>query len=294
MDETVLAGVEPQRVEADVNELERQVRRVERRDWFLWVTAIAVNLLLLAAVVFLSLPALFEPGDPSDKLSLQRSIRGLAGSVLLFSLYVLRQQFQIKRLRQDLTNRMHTVLHLRRAAEQFQRLAMLDPLTGLYNRRLADERLKAEVTRSNRHKRPFSLCLFDLNDFKAMNDSYGHLVGDEVLKEFARRLTEAIRSSDVAARIGGDEFLLLLPECHEKNVKELLSRLVRLEVEVEGKRFPFSYSAGWTECREDDSPQTLLERADRSLYTNKRAKQAMRNALHGPSPWKGTGKERII
>src|SRR5438046_8978906 len=99
-------------------------------------------------------------------------------------------------------------------AEEFQEKAIRDTLTGLYNRRLAEERLMVEVTRSKRYGHPLSVLALDLNDFKLINDGYGHAAGDLVLKRFADRLKQAIRVPDLAARIGGDEFLVLLPECH--------------------------------------------------------------------------------
>ncbi len=98
-------------------------------------------------------------------------------------------------------------------AKEFLKLAMLDPLTGLHNRRFAQERLVAEMARSGRHGHPLTVLMIDLDGFKQINDRYGHWGGDLVLKEFAQRLCRAIRGSDLAIRLGGDEFVVLLPEC---------------------------------------------------------------------------------
>src|SRR5207237_4051929 len=92
-------------------------------------------------------------------------------------------------------------------------LAMIDPLTGLYNRRYAEQRLSAEVARSARRGHPLTILSLDLNNFKEINDTYGHPAGDLVLQEFAAHLNKVIRGSDLAVRLGGDEFLVLLPDC---------------------------------------------------------------------------------
>src|SRR5260370_42478258 len=110
-------------------------------------------------------------------------------------------------------------------------LAMRDSLTGLYNRRLVAARLTEEIARSQRHGHPLAVLAIDLDNFKQINDRHGHTVGDMALKAFADRLKQAMRVSDVAARVGGDEFLALLPECHPGQVERVVARLSPLEIE---------------------------------------------------------------
>jgi len=160
---------------------------------------------------------------------------------------------------------------LRVRAEEFHKLATTDPLTGLANRRAAQQRLLAEAARSGRHGHPLTIVAFDLNDFKKINDQYGHGAGDEVLRVFAAALARAIRLSDVAVRMGGDEFLLLLPECRVDQVPGLLNRLRRLEVNFQGTRIPVEFSAGCVGYRQNETPEEFLERVDKELYANKRA-----------------------
>ena len=154
-------------------------------------------------------------------------------------------------------------------AEVFRRLAMFDPLTGLYNRRFAEQRLKAEISRSQRRGHPLIVVLADLNDFKQINDAYGHQAGDTVLKEFAKRLNRATRGSDLAARWGGDEFMMLLADCEPVQLPNILARLEDFSVEVQGRELPVSPAIGWKSYEAGDELTDLIEGADRMLYSNK-------------------------
>jgi len=113
--------------------------------------------------------------------------------------------------------------------------------------------------------------LFDLDNFKKVNDRYGHAAGDTLLKAFAENLSRSTRGSDVAARYGGDEFVALLPDCKPDDVQFILKRLNGLRVDVGGGMLPVSYSAGWANYIPGESAEDLLKRADAELYINKRA-----------------------
>jgi two-component system cell cycle response regulator len=112
----------------------------------------------------------------------------------------------------------------------------------------------------------------DLDHFKEINDQFGHAAGDVVLKEFSRRLKRAIRACDVPVRIGGDEFLVVLPECPRENVHIILSRLGPFEVILNHQKVIVSYSRGRAQYQVTDTPQTLLQRADEVLYAEKTAR----------------------
>jgi diguanylate cyclase (GGDEF)-like protein len=113
--------------------------------------------------------------------------------------------------------------------------------------------------------------MLDLNGLKEVNDEFGHGAGDELIKGFAERLNKAIRGTDLAVRLGGDEFLVLLPECKPEEVRHVLSRLSGLRVECNERLVEVSFSAGWTNFRPGEPPGDLLKRADDALYVNKRA-----------------------
>ncbi|MGC8842189.1 MAG: diguanylate cyclase, partial [Candidatus Sumerlaeaceae bacterium] len=114
---------------------------------------------------------------------------------------------------------------IRAQRDMMEALALLDPLTGVYNRRALEGRLRDEFERACRYRRPLSLIFFDLDHFKRVNDRYGHDVGDEVLRSFARRLQEFLRTSDIVARYGGEEFCVILPETEEKDAFAVAQRI---------------------------------------------------------------------
>ena len=245
-------------------EIADNLRRIEKRDWWIWANSIFVMLLLTGALISFILPSLAQGSAPLFRIKVTEAIFGLVALVVLFNLYTIYQQVLIKRLRRQLAEKQHHSMILRE-------LAMIDALTGLYNRRFAEQRLAAEVARSGRKGHPFIVVLLDLDEFKLINDTYGHPAGDLVLQEFAAALNRAIRTGDLAVRMGGDEFLLILPECNHEQLQIVLKRLGTLELAWEGKKFPIKYSAGWKEYASGDQPETMLIAADQALYANKRA-----------------------
>jgi len=127
------------------------------------------------------------------------------------------------------------------------------------------------VARSERRGHPLTVLTLDLNDFKQINDMHGHPAGDQVLQEFATHLNRVIRGSDLAVRLGGDEFLVLLPECNLEQLQLVLGRLGSLVVDWQGLKLPITFSAGWRQYQLGDRPEELLARADQALYAGKRA-----------------------
>lgn len=253
-----------------IREIQKRLERLERRDWFLWWAVVVVMLLLTTAVVSLSFPEWLRDSNPLEQLQLSQSVRALVGLVLIFNIYTIYQHLQIRRLRGKLNDQMAQIGDLETRAEQFYNLAVQDHLTGLYNRRYADERLALETRRAQRHGQPLSVVLLDLDRFKLINDRFGHAAGDKVLRDFASRLKKAIRSTDLAARLGGDEFMVLLMECPSDKVQIFLDRLGTVEVEVEGHLTPLGLSTGCATYEKNDTPEAIMERADKSLYARKR------------------------
>lgn len=278
---TTRSGLPEAPAETHLDEVQKKLKKLERRDWWLWVVAIVVMLLLTAAVVSLSFPGLIKVEDPVFQFSLDQAVRGLVGLVLLFNTYSIYQQVQIKRLRRQFSEQLEVMGRLKVRAEEFHRQATVDPLTGLYNRRFAEQRLAAEAARSQRYGHPLTVVSFDLNNFKQINDRFGHPAGDQVLKEFGERLNSAVRVSDSAIRMGGDEFLVILPECPEEQVQALFKRLSTIEVDFAGTVIPVKYSAGWVGYESGESPEHFLERADRLLYANKRTSKQGSTELSG-------------
>ena len=164
-----------------------------------------------------------------------------------------------------------TIENARRFREARQ-LADLDALSGLHNRRYFHEALARDVARAHRYGRRLALIVFDIDDFKNVNDRIGHLAGDAVLAEAAARMGAAIRSADVACRVGGDEFAVIMPESGLEQADQLVSRIqVALSERPIGIAGRLHVSAGITELKAEDDSIGLFERADEALY---RAKQA--------------------
>ncbi len=161
--------------------------------------------------------------------------------------------------------------------EELEQLAIHDRLTGLYNRRKLDESLEQEMTRAARYGRSLSIIMLDLDYFKRVNDSCGHLAGDAVLVETAARLREALRTHDIIGRWGGEEFLVLCPETGLTDATGLAERLRQALAERE---FPvagqLTASFGVTDHRAEDLLDNLLSRVDTALYC---AKQNGRNRV---------------
>lgn len=156
----------------------------------------------------------------------------------------------------------------------------LDSLTGLYNRRAFQEAAEQQLKISEQYERPLSAVMIDIDHFKSINDRYGHLNGDEVLVSIAGILGDSRRSSDILARWGGEEFVLLLPETEAKNAaihcESLRSSASELSFEFSGEKISLTASFGIAEFQKDDTLESLIENADRQLY---RAKKEGRNRV---------------
>jgi len=166
-----------------------------------------------------------------------------------------------------------------RTRDRLQIEATHDNLTGLWNRATIFELLEMELAREARKLKPVGALMIDLDSFKAVNDNHGHLVGDQVLKEFANRLNAGVRSYDLVGRYGGDEFLIVLPDCSIENALLLAGRVLKAV-----QAYPFETDAGpiavttsigvtATDGNELIPPDSLVSRADEALYIAKRDDQ---------------------
>lgn len=165
----------------------------------------------------------------------------------------------------------------RQLEAELQYQASHDPLTETYNRRKGAELLYREITRAHRYASPLSVLLFDIDFFKTINDQYGHDVGDAVLRELTAIATRRLRETDILARWGGEEFLVLLPETMLEGASRVAEDLRQYVAESRFSGAPsLTISVGMAELREDDNADSLLKRVDNALYV---AKNGGRNRI---------------
>lgn len=171
---------------------------------------------------------------------------------------------------------------LRTNFQQSLELALTDPLTGLYNRRYMEAHLDTLIERARQSHRPFSVVMIDIDHFKPINDTYGHDAGDDVLRQFARRIQCNLRGIDLACRYGGEEFVIVMPDADMPTAEAVAERL---RSQIAATPFPVSEGArnldvtisiGIAARVEGDRPDSLLKRADEALY---RAKRSGRNRV---------------
>lgn len=235
-------------------------------SWQLW-SSVLMMVLLAGAIVFL----LFRASEPTFPVL---ALLVLGCAVSGFTLH--RQSGALKLLRAGLIDQTNSVIKQRAKAEQFYGMATQDALTGLYNRRFGETRLKEEIERAEKSGESLILIAADFDKFKHINDTYGHAAGDLALKEFSRRLQRAVRACDVPIRVGGDEFLVIFPECTLEKIPEIMSRMDSISFPFEGKKIPVSFSYGSAQYEPNDTSESILKRADERLYAKKAKRKAAR------------------
>ena len=176
------------------------------------------------------------------------------------------------RRREELAERVAPAIENARRFREARQLADLDSLTGLHNRRYFHETLGREVDRAQRYQRRLSLVIVDVDGFKEINDRIGHLAGDAVLAEIADRIRQVVRSADIPCRVGGDEFAVIVPEVEGGQARQLVGRIQRaVSAQPIARAGRVRVSAGVADIQPNDSPTTLFERGDESLYAAKHA-----------------------
>jgi diguanylate cyclase (GGDEF)-like protein len=157
-------------------------------------------------------------------------------------------------------------------------LARIDDLTGAANRRSLFEILQSEIDRAQRYKRPLAIAYLDLDNFKIMNDRFGHKIGDDILCTVVNQIEQCLRKTDSIARIGGDEFILVFPEADESALRGLVPRIqIALLEEMQRKDWPVTFSFGALTCLDISmTPDELIKRADALMYS---VKEKGKNAI---------------
>ena len=157
--------------------------------------------------------------------------------------------------------------------ENLQKAAIFDDLTGCYNKKEIEVLLEKFLKEALRYSTPLSIIMLDIDHFKKVNDTYGHLAGDFILKEIANVIKKSIRSSDACGRFGGEEFIILLPNTKLSGAMKLAERIRKnienYEFVFRNKKIPITVSIGITSASKNDSVFSLIQRADEALYEAK-------------------------
>ncbi len=226
-------------------------------------------------------------GDGADWLGapLLAAGCGVIGAVVVKSYFPnVRYAAEDRELLQFVCAQVASVIERQQAQARLQHLAGHDPLTDLPNRRLFHDRLETALQRARRDREPLALLCLDLNGFKQVNDAFGHALGDQLLCQSAQRLAQCVRAMDTVARMGGDEFAVLLPHVNAPDcvatVVEKLRCAIAAPFEIDGQRLNVSVSIGAAVYPQDgDTQEQLFRRADDRMYRLK--PRASRGAASG-------------
>jgi len=228
------------------------------------------SLVMLSGVLALAPSLDVKALDSSFDMSFEALRLAMSGFIILLLALMSRRYAQIRAgLRADKHR-------LAQAVEQVNELVTHDQLTGLHNRQFMQDMLERERVRVSRGGPNYCVALIDLDHFKQVNDTHGHHVGDEVLVHFAEAAQQIVRATDLLARWGGEEFLILMPDTDPAGhgrvcIERLLAALADVQVSPSLPGLRISFSAGVTASRQGEQPEQVLERADKALYQAKAA-----------------------
>ncbi len=252
----------PPSLDPGEGEIQQELSLLQKRDSSLSRYSIFVSVLLVGAIVALAAMAARQGAETFLKIRVTEAIFALIALIILFNVYTIRQEFLIKQLRAQLSDKQAQFYGLRNSS-------MLDPLTGLYNRRFAEQRLAAEVARTQRMGHPLALVMLDLKNFGLINDRLGREAGDQALREFAARVSSVIRGSDLAVRLDADKFMMILPECATEQLARVLSRLTPFELHWKGHEVPLQFAASCKQYQIGENPDEFIARVAQNLVAIK-------------------------
>jgi diguanylate cyclase (GGDEF)-like protein len=253
------------------SELYRDMEALSTRDWQLW--SIGALTLVVIAIGFSAfvLPNLVWAGVAlhADHHYMPQLFFGLLTLILLLNIYILEQKRTIDRTRQRL---LRELVESAKAKE----VALVDPLTGVFNRRYMEEVFPREISKAARGGTDLSFVMLDVDGFKDINTRFGHFAGDQYLRDVATLLKKTFRGSDTVLRLGGDEFLVILPETSIKQAQRAAERLLwetRWWNQAGHAKYELAFSCGVATYRKGMDVKEVLELADRDMYRAKREKQ---------------------
>lgn len=249
------------------DEIQHEIDQLSSRDWQLWSIGALLMLVLASGFFALVLPNLAwsQRNLILDHRFVPQLMFGLITLIVLVNIYLIAQRKSLNSTRGSLIREL--VYN-----QRLENLSLYDPLTNLFNRRAMDEFVSREVTRVNRQGTQLTFLMVDIDGFRAVNSTFGHQAGDEVLVDVAQMLKNNFRGADLLFRYGGDEFLVVMPETSEEQAEIAVRRLLR-GVEswnVSGRRgFELQVNWGITAHVAGAVIADVLREADRRLYQSK-------------------------
>jgi diguanylate cyclase (GGDEF)-like protein len=262
----VVEQVGPQaRIQAELVKLESQKREF-------WVLVVFAGLVLLLGILSFFFPSAFWRSNSLHVSLSPQILFVLMVATVLIALFYVRRDLDIKGLRLSNLQRLLS-------SQEDQAASMIDAVTNVFTRSFLHDLLQGEIARAERTNRPLALLMCDLNDFKQVNDRYGHLMGDYVLSQVAAILKAAVRGCDYVVRYGGDEFLIVLPETDEQGGETVRQRIHRRVAEWDQNNrvgdLPLAISQGLYLHVTGQTPEKDVAEADARMYADKQAsKQA--------------------
>jgi len=238
-------------------------RQLSRREWWLWFSALVVTTLATVSFSLTLFRSFFRHTEHFYEIESEQARWATLCLLLVFNAWLVYRQWSFRRLRREVTPE---AVDGAANATQGVEMAGLDAVTGLHTRVALEQQLGKEIARARRQNTTLCLATLHVDDLGDITARLGKSAVDAALKELARYLKKASRGSDVAARLGEDDFVLLLPECSVTEVKQVLNRVPGLEASAGGKRIPLTYTTGWVDYQAGDLPADLLKRAASLLH----------------------------
>jgi diguanylate cyclase (GGDEF)-like protein len=259
---------QPELVVSDLyQKMLQSMEELAARDWQLWsICALMIVVVAIGLAAFL-LPNLVSPNFllRADHQYLPQLFYGLITLIILFNVYILDQKRRLDRTRMEL---LHELVESSKAKET----ALVDPLTSVFNRRYMEEVFPREINKAKRTGTDLSFLMLDINGFKDINSKFGHSGGDQYLRDVATLLKKTFRGSDTVLRLGGDEFMVILPETSNKQALRAAERLnweTRWWNQAGHAQYELSLSCGVATYREGMDIKQVLDLADKDMYQTK-------------------------
>jgi diguanylate cyclase (GGDEF)-like protein len=257
-------------------QIDTELRHLVRSEWWLWFFACTVTLLASAALVLSFLPFLFRQANHFYEIRPDQAQWSTAALLVVFNAWLVYRQWSFRRRRKQL-NAQNPFPE--RTGSDISDASGFDPLTGLHTRVSIEQQLGKEIGRARRENTSLSVATIHIEEFAQITQRYGKAAVDSLLKDFARRLKKAIRGSDLAVRLAGGDFLLILTECTLGEVKLILNRVGPLEMVSAGEKVPIPYATGWVDYQPGELPSDLLKRATQILHLYENASKDSRSTL---------------